>query len=118
VPAPNTHVVIEHLGGAVRRVRDDETAVDHRDALYNFLMVGMWVDAAQDAHVIGWVRTLWNALQPFSSGGLYVNYEADQDVGRVQAAYSPAKYAKLVAVKTQYDPTNLFRLNQNIPPAG
>jgi FAD/FMN-containing dehydrogenase len=118
VPAPNTHVVIEHLGGAVSRVGADETAVDHRDALYNFLIVGMWADAADDAKVIGWVRELWGALQPFSSGGLYVNYEAEHDVDRVKAAYSPAKYARLVAVKEKYDPTNLFRLNQNIKPAG
>jgi FAD binding domain/Berberine and berberine like len=117
VPAPHTHVVIEHLGGAVSRVGADETAVDHREALYNFLIVGMWTDAAMDTQVIGWVRDLWSALQPFSSGGLYVNYEAEHDMGRVRAAYSPAKYARLVAVKTAYDPTNLFRLNQNIPPA-
>ena len=118
IPAPYTHLVIEHLGGAVSRVGPDETAVDHREALYNFLIVGMWADAAEDAKVIGWVRELWGALQPFSSGGLYVNYEADHNVGRVKAAYSPAKYARLVAVKAKYDPTNLFRLNQNIPPAG
>jgi FAD/FMN-containing dehydrogenase len=118
VPAPNTHVVVEHLGGAVSRVRPDDTAVDHREALYNFLIVGMWADEAQDAQAIGWVRDLWGALQPFSSGGLYVNYEADHNVGRVKAAYSPAKYARLVAVKAKYDPTNLFRLNQNIPPLG
>jgi FAD/FMN-containing dehydrogenase len=118
VPAPHTHVVIEHLGGAVSRVGEDATAVAHREALYNFLIVGMWTDAAADAQVIGWVRELWGALQPFSSGGLYVNYEAEHDVGRVQAAYSPAKYARLAAVKATYDPTNLFRLNQNIAPAG
>ncbi len=118
VPAPNTHVVVEHLGGAVSRVGADETAVDHRDALFNFLIVGMWADAADDAKVIGWVRELWGALQPFSSGGLYVNYEAEHDAGRVQAAYSPAKYTRLVAVKNKYDPTNLFRLNQNIQPTG
>jgi FAD/FMN-containing dehydrogenase len=118
VPAPHTHVVVEHLGGAVSRVRDEAMAVAHREALYNFLLVGMWADAAQDTQVIGWVRELWGALQPFSSGGLYVNYEAEHDRGRVQAAYSPAKYARLAAVKATYDPTNLFRLNQNIPPAG
>jgi FAD/FMN-containing dehydrogenase len=116
VPAPYTHLVIEHLGGAVSRVGPDETAVDHREARYNFLIVGTWADAAEDAKVIGWVRELWGALQPFSSGGLYVNYEADQDIDRVKAAYGPAKYAKLVALKDKYDPTNLFRLNQNIKP--
>jgi FAD/FMN-containing dehydrogenase len=116
VPAPHTHVVVEHLGGAVCRVGNDEMAVDHREALYNFLIVGMWADAAEDDKVIGWVRELWGALQPFSSGGLYVNYEAEHDVGRVQAAYSPTKYARLVALKNKYDLTNLFRLNQNIMP--
>jgi hypothetical protein len=116
VPAPHTHVVVEHLGGAVCRVGNDEMAVDHREALYNFLIVGMWADAAEDDKVIGWVRELWGALQPFSSGGLYVNYEAEHDVGRVQAAYSPTKYARLVALKHKYDPSNLFQLNQNIMP--
>jgi FAD/FMN-containing dehydrogenase len=118
VPAPYTHVVIEHLGGAVSRVGADESAVDHREAPYNFLIVGMWADATEDAKVIGWVRELWGALQPFSSGGLYVNYEAEHDMDRVKAAYSPGKYARLVALKDKYDPTNLFRLNQNIKPTG
>jgi hypothetical protein len=81
VLAPHTHLVIEHLGGAVSRVREDETAVAHRAALYNFLIVRMWADVAEDAIVIGWGRELWGALQPFVSGGLYVNYEVDQDVG-------------------------------------
>ena len=54
--------------------------------------------------MIGWVRELWGALQPFSSGGLYVNYEAEHDLGRVQAAYSPAKYARLAAVKASTIP--------------
>jgi hypothetical protein len=116
VPAPHTHVVVEHLGSAVCRVGNDAMAVDHREALYNFLIVGMWGNAAEDDKVIGWVRDLWGALQPFSSGGLYVNYEAEHDMGRVQAAYSPTKYARLVALKNKYDPSNLFRLNQNIMP--
>jgi hypothetical protein len=57
-------------------------------------------------------------MMPFSSGGLYVNCESEHDVDRVKAACSPAKYARLVAVKAKYDPTNLFRLKQNIKPAG
>jgi len=68
---------------------------------------------------VKWVRDLWGAMQPFSSGGVYVNYlgqEADEGVERVKSAYGPQKYARLVALKQKYDPTNLFRLNQNIRP--
>ena len=114
-PHPLTHVVIENLGGAVSRVGKDETAVDYRDALYNFLNVGMWSDAAEDEKSIRWVRELWSAMQPFSSG-VYVNYETDGEAEQVKAAYSPEKYERLVALKNKYDPTNLFRLNQNIKP--
>ena len=63
-----------------------------------------------------WVRGLWQALQPFSSGNIYVNYESDVGVDRVQAAYGAAKYDRLVALKNTYDPTNFFRLNVNIKP--
>lgn len=60
-------------------------------------------------------------MQPFSSDGVYVNYlgqEADEGAERVKAAYGPQTYAQLVALKNKYDPTNLFRLNQNIKPTG
>lgn len=115
VPHPLTHVVIESLGGAVSRVGEDETAVDYRDAIYNFHNVGMWSDSAEDEKNIQWVRELWGAIQPFASG-VYVNYETDIEVEQVKAAYSPKKYERLVALKNKYDPTNLFRLNQNIKP--
>ena len=115
VPHPLTHVVIENLGGAVSRVPQDQTAVDYRDAQYNFLNVGMWSDAGEDEKSIRWVRELWSAMQPFSSG-VYVNYETDVEAEQVKAAYSPEKYERLVALKNKYDPTNLFRLNQNIKP--
>ena len=64
-------------------------------------------------------RALWEAMQPFSTGGVYVNYlgqEADEGAERVKAAYGSAKYERLVALKNKYDPTNFFRLNQNIKP--
>ena len=115
VPHPLAHVVIENLGGSVSRVGEDETAVDYREALYNFLNVGMWSDPAEDEKNIRWVRELWGAIQPFASG-VYVNYEADKEVEQVKAAYSPKKYERLVDLKNKYDPTNLFRLNQNIKP--
>jgi FAD/FMN-containing dehydrogenase len=116
VPAPYTHIVVEHMGGAVHRMDRNATAYNYRDAQYNFLIVGMWPDPAQDAAAIPWVRGLWQALQPFSSGNIYVNYESDVGADRVQAAYGAAKYDRLVALKNTYDPTNFFRLNANIKP--
>jgi FAD binding domain/Berberine and berberine like len=116
VPAPFSHIVVEHMGGAVSRMGQNATAYNYRDAQYNFLIVGIWNDAAEDARTIQWVRGLWQALQPFSTGNIYVNYESDVGVDRVQAAYGAAKYERLVALKNTYDPTNVFRLNANIKP--
>jgi FAD/FMN-containing dehydrogenase len=116
VPAPHTHVIVEHLGGAVSRVGEDETAVSHRDAPYNAVVIGMWGDPVQDEPSIDWVRRLWGQLRPFAFGGVYVNYLSDEGEDRVRAAYGPEKHARLVALKNTYDPANLFRLNQNIVP--
>jgi hypothetical protein len=68
---------------------------------------------------VRWAREFWQAMQPYATGGVYVNYlgqEADEGADRVKAAYGPEKYQKLVALKTKYDPTNMFRLNQNVRP--
>jgi FAD/FMN-containing dehydrogenase len=115
-PSPYSHVVLYRLGGAVNRVGSDDTAVAYRDARHVFLVVGMWSDSAQDETNIQWVRELWSAVQPFSSGGFYVNYEGDAALEQIRAAYGPEKYERLVALKNKYDPANLFRLNQNIKP--
>ncbi len=116
VPAPLSHVVIEHIGGAVSRVGEDEAAVSYRAAQYNLIIVGMWNELGQDEQVIDWVRRLWEAMRPFSFGGVYLNYLSSEGDERVRAAYGPGKYERLVALKNTYDPTNLFRLNQNIRP--
>lgn len=65
------------------------------------------------------MRGLWDAMQPYSTGGVYVNYlgrNADEGPDRVRAAYGKAKYERLLALKRKYDPDNVFRLNQNIDP--
>jgi hypothetical protein len=70
----------------------------------------------EDERIIGWVRRLWGALKPFTSGA-YVNYEmSDEGEDRLRHAYGPEKHKRLVALKNKYDPENLFRLNQNIVP--
>jgi FAD/FMN-containing dehydrogenase len=119
-PSPHSKIAIEQFSGAVTRVGANDTAFNHRNARYNLLIVGIWTDPAAKADNVRWVRDLWDAMAPYSSGGVYVNYlgqEADEGAERVKSAYGPEKYARLVALKQKYDPTNLFRLNQNIKPS-
>ena len=119
-PSPICHGLIEHqLGGAVRRVDQNATAFGHRDAEYSFTSLGVCAERAEAENCNRWAREFWSAIQPWSTGGVYVNYlgrEVDEGAGRVEAAYGPEKYARLVALKNKYDPGNLFRLNQNIKP--
>ena len=120
-PTPLCHGLIEHqLGGAVRRIDRNATAFGQRDAEYSFMSLGVCADPAEEDKCIRWAREFWDAIEPWSTGGVYVNYlgrEADEGVGRIAAAYGPEKYARLVALKNKYDPANLFRLNQNIKPS-
>ena len=119
-PSPYSAVAIEQFSGAVNRVGMDDTAFNHRSSRYNLLIVGIWLDPAARVDNVKWVRDLWSAMEPYSSGGVYVNYlgqEADEGTERIKSAYGPEKYARLVALKQKYDPTNLFRLNQNIKPS-
>jgi hypothetical protein len=119
-PSPMCHGIIEHqLGGAINRVHREATAFDHRDVQYSFLSLGVCTDPAEAERCIQWAREFWEAMQPFSTGAVYVNYlgrETDEGRERIRAAYGPEKYERLVALKNKYDPTNLFRLNQNIKP--
>jgi len=120
-PTPICHGIIEHqLGGAVRRADREATAFAHRDVEYSFMSLGVCNDSGDAEKCIRWAREFWAAMQPYSTGGVYVNYlgrEADEGPERIKAAYGPEKYARLVALKNKYDPTNLFRLNQNIKPS-
>jgi hypothetical protein len=119
-PSPLCHVVIEHtLGGAVNRIDREATAFQHRDVQYSFTSFGVCSDPAETAQCVRWARECWDAMQPFTTSSVYVNYlgqEADEGAARLQAAYGPEKYQRLVALKNTYDPTNLFCLNQNIKP--
>jgi FAD/FMN-containing dehydrogenase len=118
-PSPLSSAILEFYGGAINRVGVQDTAYPLRDATYALNAVSMWTDPAQDDANIGWSRELWEAVQPFSPGSVYVNFLGVGDEGedRVKAAYGP-NYERLAQVKAKYDPSNLFRLNQNIRPAG
>ena len=121
-PSPMCHVLIEGiLGGAVSHIGREETAFNHRDVVYSFLTLGVCTDPAESEKCIQWAHEVWEAMRPFTTEDVYVNYlgqEADEGADRIKAAYGPEKYQRLVALKTKYDPTNLFRLNQNIKPTG
>ena len=118
-PTPLAIGLIEHtLGGAVSRAGQETTAFNHRDVEYSFLSLAGWPEPAESEKCIRWVRELWEAMQPFTTEDVYVNYLGEEGEDRVKAAYGPEKYQRLVALKNKYDPTNLFRLNQNIKPTG
>ena len=74
-----------------------------------------WQDPAEDARCIAWARALTEETAPFATGGVYVNFLTHDEASRVQAAYGP-NYERLLRLKAQYDPTNLFRTNQNLQP--
>ena len=117
VPSPRTHVILGAMGGAIGRVAPDATAFAHREAPYMVWIIGTWTPDASAETNIGWVRGLFADLTPISTGGVYVNALSNEGADRVRAAYRPATYDRLVALKNEYDPTNLFRLNQNIAPS-
>ncbi len=114
--SPTSEIHIQHLGGAVARVADDATAFGERSAPYLLNIVARWADSGTDDAQVGWARDLYAATEPFSTGGTYVNFLSAGD-DRVAAAYGEAKYERLARLKDTWDPTNVFRLNQNIRPA-
>jgi hypothetical protein len=116
LPTPPSTMHIYPINGAVQRVGKGDTAFSFRDASFAQVIVGIDPDPANDQRIIGWARAYWQALHPHSAGGAYVNMIMDEGQEQVKAAYRD-NYERLVAVKSRYDPANLFRLNQNIRPS-
>jgi FAD/FMN-containing dehydrogenase len=112
---PFNQIIIFRIGQAVKAVGEDESAFSHREADYMVHPIAMWEDPADDERLIGWVRQFSEALQPFKTGGVYLNFTGDSD--KVRDAFGEDKYEKLVALKDKYDPENLFQHNQNIQPS-
>lgn len=102
------------IGGQVARVKPDATAYWNREAQYELLMGASWVDHSQDEHNVAVMRDMWKVFEPLTRG-YYVNTEPSAGEARLKATYGD-NYARLVRVKNQYDPKNLFRLNANIRP--
>jgi hypothetical protein len=117
-PSRLSMLYLQQLGNSANRVSATATAFSHRDALCEWGCDAVWTDPVQDGANIRWAREVAEAMRPFTSGSDYVNHiglEAEEGTDRIRAAFG-ANYDRLVALKNRYDPTNLFRHNQNIKP--
>jgi FAD/FMN-containing dehydrogenase len=115
IESPHTSIPLFHLGGAVARVDEDDTAFTGRQSAHTVNLAcatdgPAGFDAERD-----WLERAWSRLEPYSTS-TYVNFLMDEGSDRIRATYGPAKYARLQALKRTYDPDNLFRRNQNVPP--
>ena len=117
IPTFNSVMHIYPVSGAANRVGKDDTAYFYRDAKYVHVIAAMYPNPDHTAKNVAWVRDYWSALHPHSSGGAYVNFLMEEGEDRVRATYG-GNYERLAALKRKYDPTNLFRLNQNVKPKG
>jgi FAD/FMN-containing dehydrogenase len=114
-PSPGNAMLIMDFHGAYRRVPNDAMAYPHRDLQYDVLLLGNWVERDDDERNIAWVRAFYAAIAPEVSERAYVNDLGEEGAQRARQSYGD-NYARLLALKQEYDPTNLFRLNQNITP--
>ena len=115
--SPASQVQFEHLHGALHRTPPGANAASFAGAKYNLLVNAKWTDPARDEENVRWAREGFALLQPFLSSGAYANYLVHEPRERVRQAYGAETYDRLVALKNRYDPTNVFRLNQNIEPS-
>jgi FAD/FMN-containing dehydrogenase len=117
VSSPLSQIEVLAMGGAIARVDADATAFPHRDAAWLINVPAMWEDAVDTEREVAWARASYAAIAPHMTGGTYVNFMAgDEADGDGTGAHARTR-ARLEAVKAQYDPANVFRLNQNVTPA-
>lgn len=115
--SPLTQIIVVPGGGAVARVDENATAFGQRRSKWNIHFLSMWPDGADDATNIAYTRELSGALKPWASGQVYLNFIGDEGPDRVRSAFGTEKFARLQAIKDEWDPTNVFCHNQNIPPS-
>jgi len=115
-PSPMGAILFEHFHGAVTRVGETDTAVPHRARGYNLLIPSVWMDPSTTEANIAWTRSTFEAIEPFSGGGRWLNYFGDDEqASALDAPYGP-NHARLGEIKRRYDPDNVLHLNQNILP--
>jgi hypothetical protein len=117
--SPLLFAEVRHMGGAVNQTPAASSAFGHRDMRFILFMIGLVTNPERDIALARHMRTAKATLQPHITGQTYLNFLGDTDGGaaRVRAAYKPDTYARLVALKNRYDPTNMLRFNRNIPPS-
>jgi FAD/FMN-containing dehydrogenase len=115
--SPFSAVHIHHWEGAIKRAGADQTAFSHRSARYVLNILGLWTAGKDASEHINWVRTFSDALQTRGTGQVYLNFLGDEGADRVKAAYDAQTFERLRKLKAKFDPSNFFRLNQNISPA-
>ena len=115
LPSPYCEIFVGTMGGQTARVAPDAMAYSSRDANYVMNVHGRWESAAEDQAVITWAREFFTKSKPFASAGAYINFMTEEETDRIAFAYGPM-YKRLVELKKKYDPTNFFRMNQNIKP--
>lgn len=116
LPTDECEMFIPHMGGAPSRVAADATAFAHRSTPFVLNIHTRWRNQSDDESSIAWARDLHQATEPYAQG-VYVNFLSEEGEQRVKDAYTESVWDRLVQVKNKYDPTNLFRLNQNIQPS-
>lgn len=118
IESPMSQAIMFRHGGAVSRVPEGATAASHRAAPYMFHPIACWQDPAEDEQHIGWARAMDEAMRPYTTGGVYLNFEPDEGETHVRSGFDADTFQRLVALKDAWDPGNLFRVNQNIRPSG
>jgi FAD/FMN-containing dehydrogenase len=115
--SPASEIHIQHFGGAVARVDEGETAYGERQAPFVLNAIAVSHEPGGLETHVDWAQRFYADIEPSLTGGAYINFLSAEGGERVQAAYGAEKYARLQALKDRYDPTNLFHLNQNVPPS-
>ena len=113
LPTPQSAILIDTMHGAAARVSPEATAFAHRSTPYGLIINAAWDETGDPATAIAWARDFAKAMEPHSTGGVYVNGASDEPAS---SAYG-SNLERLAQIKKQYDPTNFFRHNKNIAPA-
>ncbi len=115
IPGPFSVAYLEPLGGAINRVKTNETAFPHRNSAYSFHIFAGWSTPDNDSEPTKWAKEFYQAMIPHTNGGVYVNLLGHDDEDRISQAYS-SNHNKLIEIKKKWDPENLFQSNHNIVP--